>query len=55
MMKCPNCETVLEHREQGKTHIYVCPECPFIGFEYLNKDNIFDLYENLEGQTHKNN
>lgn len=29
------------------THIYVCPECPFIGFEYLNNKNVADLFAHL--------
>ena len=40
---CPLCDTRLEHREHEGTHGYFCPECPFIGFEYFNDNDIINL------------
>ncbi len=50
-MCCPMCDTVLTWTptnplykgSEDTTHIYVCPECPFIGFEYYTDRNIEDL------------
>lgn len=50
-MLCPCCDTPLEWHpsipnykpEDIVTHIYVCPECAFIGLEYLNSKSIEDL------------
>ena len=33
--------------DEHVTHIYTCPECPFIGIEYLNNKNIDDLRDYL--------
>ena len=45
MPKCPLCDHALEHVEttESPTHVYICPECSFVGFEFLNKDNIEGL------------
>ena len=50
-MKCPMCDHVLSWNSVPKiykedepvTHIYICPECPFVGLEYYNDKNIEDL------------
>ena len=46
-MLCPMCSTALTwnpvHTADNVTHIYVCPECPFIGLEYFTDKNIEDL------------
>lgn len=44
-LDCPMCETALEHRKQGDTHIYICECCPFLGLEYFNIPNLTDLQE----------
>lgn len=35
------------------THIYICAECPFIGFEYLNDNNTHDLQNFLSNRNNK--
>ena len=35
-------------RNEDVTHIYVCPECPFIGLEYYEQRNIDDLIRYLD-------
>lgn len=47
-VKCPLCNEELEHIEFGKTHIYRCEPCPFIGFEYIEPTNIDDLVNYLK-------
>lgn len=50
---CPLClHGKLDHRirkhnlaNRNDTHVYVCPECPFIGFEFIDRGNISDLYK----------
>ena len=42
---CPMCETGMEHKKEGNTHIYICEACPFLGLEYMNVDNLKDLTE----------
>lgn len=37
-------------RNEDTTHIYVCPECPFVGFEYYEERNVKDLQEFLRGR-----
>lgn len=54
-MLCPLCDTeltwlpkpVVYKPNEHVTHIYVCPECPFVGFEYLNDRNIVDVRDYL--------
>lgn len=52
VMKCPMCETILpweELKEDDKsTNIYVCPECPFVGFEYFDKNDTRRITERLK-------
>lgn len=50
MMPCPMCDTVLtwnpipaNYKADDVTHVYLCPECPFVGFEYFTGKNIDDL------------
>ena len=47
-MCCPMCDTVLEHKEVGSTHIYVCRECPFLGMEFFTSENLKDLTDYLK-------
>ena len=48
MMKCPMCDKPLSYEPCNGTHIYTCPDCPFVGFEYLTKKNTEDLSAYLE-------
>jgi len=65
-MKCPMCDGSLNHHEEPITvpvdlnhparpgenlHAYVCEECPFVGFEYINKYDTLQLTEYLERPT----
>lgn len=48
-MVCPMCEEGhLKHKKTGvkekATHVYTCLNCPFVGFEYINKKDIDNLY-----------
>ncbi len=55
-MLCPMCSTELTWQptnptyksDEDTTHVYVCPECPFVGFEYLSKKNTDELSAHLE-------
>lgn len=52
---CPMCDRKLIYKpsksistsNEEATHIYKCPECPFIGFEYYEDRNILDLSNHL--------
>lgn len=43
IINCPLCGEELTHKQVGETHIYTCEPCPFIGFEYISDQNLFDL------------
>ena len=41
IIKCPLCGEPIKHKtdKTKKTHLWVCKQCPFVGFEfYTNKD-----------------
>jgi len=50
-MLCPMCDTELTwiptnptyKTNEDTTHIYTCPECPFVGFEFFGQRNLDDL------------
>lgn len=44
---CPSCEEKMEYKEKNDTHVWICPDCPFIVFEYYNKGDIDNLYQIL--------
>lgn len=46
--KCPLCGEELNYIEYKGTHIYICESCPFIGFEYVEQQDIDNLKEYLE-------
>lgn len=48
MPKCPLCEHDLVHHNRNGTHIYVCPECSFIGLEWLNDNDTIELTDYLK-------
>lgn len=45
LTKCPLCTYPLEHKQHNDTHAYVCDQCPFVGFEYWNAQDIENLKE----------
>ena len=45
---CPCCDAPLEYHQQGSTHIYSCPECPIICFEFSDNSNTAQLNEYLQ-------
>ena len=40
-------ESKLQHRTKDETHIYVCPLCSFVGFEYIDEKSIEYIEELL--------
>lgn len=58
-MCCPMCDTELSwnptnlvyQSNEETTHIYTCPECPFVGFEFYSKRNTDDLSKYLKVET----
>ena len=53
VMICPMCsyptlEQPLQWEQHNNTHIYVCPICPFIGFEFIDITNVDDLKDYLK-------
>ncbi len=49
-MHCPMCEEgYLLRKHTTKAHVYVCCECPFIGFEYEDEKDLQGLNEVMEG------
>lgn len=43
-IKCPLCKIQIKHEIIGnETHIWICPECPFIGIEFYIENNLKDL------------
>lgn len=52
------CNTVTEKEKtrfsfEQHTHIYVCDDCPFIGFEFYNDTNTNALINYLNGNNHE--
>lgn len=49
MDNCPLCNSEdIHYTVKGKTFIYTCEECPFVGFEYIDAENLKDLNEYLK-------
>lgn len=49
-MNCPLCGCKsLEYHLQGETHMYVCSECPFVGFEHYDYNNVLDILDRYLG------
>ena len=44
---CPLCGCAIEYKDMLGTHIWKCPDCPFIGLEFYTMRNISDLETNL--------
>lgn len=59
-IKCPLCGAQAFHEEivhldgiaiNGRdTHLWICDECPFVGFEFWFDQNALDLVERLTGK-----
>lgn len=47
-IKCPLCNEKTKYKEVKGTHIWSCPVCPFVAFEYYNKENTKQLTEHLK-------
>lgn len=55
---CPLCGAFAPHEEigeneqsdNGKSNLWVCPECSFVGFEFLNNRDIINLMARLRDQ-----
>jgi ssDNA-binding Zn-finger/Zn-ribbon topoisomerase 1 len=41
--KCPLCHVELEYKKINNTHVYVCEECPFVGFEFYFDEDMENL------------
>ena len=59
--KCPLCDTRIrlkykkitsKNKNTENTHIWSCPNCPFVGFEYYTNKNIKDLKKYLNKTPH---
>lgn len=45
---CSHClGAELEHVEHKGTHIYICPECPNVTFEFMKDEDIQNLADYL--------
>ena len=47
VLACPLCDCTMEYKK-GKTHMWICPDCPAVVFEYIDINDLNDLYEQLE-------
>jgi hypothetical protein len=45
---CPLCGATCPHKIVGKTHTWSCSQCPFVGLEYYDNMNTYDLHCELE-------
>lgn len=46
-LKCAMCGELMEHKQHGHTHIYVCEACPMLCLEYFDLSNLSDLKDYL--------
>lgn len=44
---CPLCGANVPHEEVMHTHVWRCKECPFVGFEYYNDNDVKNVGEAL--------
>lgn len=42
-INCPLCNSTLKYKKTWQTHIWSCPECPFIGFEFHSEQDTINL------------
>ena len=45
---CPLCDNYLDYFFRDGTHIYKCGECPFVGFEYVTRENLAEFILSLK-------
>ena len=45
---CPLCNELLKHHPTRMTHLWTCPACPFVGFEFYDEENLKDLKSYLK-------
>jgi ribosomal protein L37AE/L43A len=43
VIACPLCGCEIAYTSERTTHIWSCPDCPFVGFEYYQEGNAEDL------------
>ena len=52
--ECPLCNSKLKYKKiennTKNTHIYICPNCPFIGLEFYEYKNLEDLKKHLNNK-----
>lgn len=46
-IKCPLCGTAIKHENYKEAHLWVCPDCPFVGFEYYTDKDAKKIRERL--------
>ena len=44
---CPLCGEKIKHSTYKKSHLWVCPKCPFVGFEYYTDKDAERVRERL--------
>ena len=48
LFKCPSCDTKLKYSRFKFAHIWKCPSCPIIVYEYYNASDTASLNEFME-------
>lgn len=46
-IKCPLCEEYMKYQPYKETHIWICPECPAVVFEYWHYGDATAVVEKL--------
>ena len=47
-IKCPLCGVDAPYRKGKETHVWVCLDCPFIGFEYYDDTDLDGVEEAIK-------
>lgn len=47
-IKCPLCGATAKHENYKQSHLWVCPKCPFVGFEYYTDKDAERISERLK-------
>jgi endogenous inhibitor of DNA gyrase (YacG/DUF329 family) len=47
---CPLCDAPLTYENTNDTHMYTCPDCPFIGFEYWKAQDAVNITHKLNNK-----
>lgn len=48
---CPLCNGKLDYKLANGTHLWLCKECPFVGFEFYSTQNIDELDDFLSQRS----